>query len=321
MAVLEPESGSRSDFAAGPIWSKFLDANLDRFQRTVGVPVGERLGCGLFGCVFESSPPWVVKFTRDPTEGPIWAYMAELLSDPEVTAELDSFLRVRDVVRIRPDVLFQGEEMPVYGVVREEAIPVLRDHPDIMTEETLRRVGATERMLAEAGVSITAPSLNLVVDRIAMFPPPVRSAFRELVIVLLALREYKRYADVFHQWRARLMYQDYGGHTREEAEDISDSAFREMLWAIESMRGNQFPNRFGEEMGRTLLTSVNFGDLVFRDLHLMNIGWRIHKTIDGDERPLSMVILDPGAMATPYEPAVREVELVANLSRFARSRP
>jgi hypothetical protein len=314
MAVLEPAKGHREDIAAGIVWGAFLDRNIDRFRRTVGVPVGRRLGCGLFGCVFESESPWVVKFTRDPTEGPIWAYMAELLADPEISGELDSFLRVRDIVRIRPDVVFHGEEMPVYGVVREEALPVIRD-PNRLSDESLRRVGVTTEMLARAGVDPDEASLGDVSQSIRKFPEPARGALYELLLVLLALRHYRQHALVFHEWRYNLKVRDYRGLTQEEAEDISDAAFRAMLDAIDDMRGRGFVNRFGDDIGRTLLASVNFGDLVFQDLHLLNVGWRTHGAIDGDVRPKTMVILDPGAMATPYKPDVREMELVENAAR------
>lgn len=315
MAVLEPQPGVREDIAAGIVWAKFLDENIGRFARTVGVPIGDRLGCGLWGCVFETTPPWVVKFTRDSTEGPIWAYMAELLLDPEISSELDAFLRVRDIVRIRPDVLFQGEEMPVYGIVREEALPVVYE-PYLATDETLRRLGMTHAMLERAGLPTERPSLNDISDALRKFPPPVRSACHELFAVLLALMEYRKHALVYHQWRGALMRGDYQGLGREEVEDISDAAFREMLGTIELMRGDgDFVNRFGDDIGRTLLASVNFGDLVFRDLHLGNVGWRVHERIGDDRRPKTMVILDPGAMATPYSPEIQEVDLVANITR------
>jgi hypothetical protein len=318
MAVLEPEPGLREDIAAGQTWARFLDLNHRRFERTVGMPVGERLGCGLFGCVYETTPPWVVKFTRDETEGPIWALMAELLADPEVTGELDAFLRVRDVVRIRPDVIFRGEEMPVYGIVREEALPVLYE-PYLATDETLRRLGATPDMLRKAGLPVERPSLNDINDSLSKFPPPVRSSFRELFAVLLGLMEYRKHALVYHKWRGGLIHGEYEGLSREDAEDIADQSFRDMLGAIDMMRGGfDFTNRYGDDIGRTLLAAVNFADLVFRDLHLGNVGWRIHEKIGADSRPLTMVILDPGAMATPYIPEIQEVELVANLSRELR---
>ena len=313
MAVLEPLKGIREDKAAAAVWARFLESNLDRFRRTVRAPMGELLGCGLFGCVFASESPWVVKITRDPTEGEVWAYMAELLADPEVSSELDAYLRVKDVVRIRPDVIFKGEQMPVFGIVREEALPVLIGD-DVASSETLRHVGVTSDMLARAGVQ--SPSLNDISVALERFPEPSRTRIRELFVVLLALQRYRKHALEFYKWRGMLTRRDYGGLEREEAEEISDAAFRDMLDAIATMRGDGYVNQFGEEIGQTLLASVQFGDLVFRDLHLLNVGWRIHETIDGDTRPRCMVILDPGAMATPYSPDIREIELLENRAPY-----
>jgi hypothetical protein len=317
MTSIELDKGLTEELAAKRAWSSFLEANLDRFRRTMAVPMGELLGCGLWGCVFDSEPPWVVKLTRDRTEGPIWAYMAELLGDSEVSAELDAFLRVRDVVRIHPDVIFGSEEMPVYGIVREAAEPVLR-RPDFATEETLRRLGMTPAILERAGIDPKEPSLSAMSDALSTFPQDLKVRMRELFIVLMSLQDYRRHALIFHSWRGKLMRRAYDGLSKEEVEDIADRAFQEMLAAIEKMRGHGYVNRYGDIIGQTLLSAVQYGDLVFQDLHLLNVGWRVHAEIEGDVRPLSMVILDPGAMATPYEPPIRETELLENLGRHFR---
>jgi hypothetical protein len=313
---------SESDHrVAGKVWATFLENNKDRFRRTITVPIGELLGCGLFGCVYESTSPWVVKLTRDKTEGPIWAYMAELLTDPEVTGELNAFLRVDDVVRVQPDVLFDEEEMPIYCVVREEALPVLGEPGLKATKETLRRIGLTPELLGKAGIHEPEPSVNLLGRRMDAFPEEEQEALADFYSLIVALKYYRQHALVFHQWRGRLTHSDYGGLEQYEAEEIADAAFRGMLDAIDGMKHrDRRPNRFGLEIGTTLAAAVNFGDLVFQDLHLYNIGWRIHETIKGDRRPPCMVILDPGAMATPYSPEIREVELMlANFSRKLRA--
>jgi hypothetical protein len=310
MAVIQAR-GPKSDTTAGELWADFIEDNLERFRKTVRVPVGKRLGCGLFGCVFESESPWVVKFTRDETEGPIWALIAELLSDPEISLELDGLLRVRDVVRIRPDVMFEGEEMPVFGIVREEALPVIRG-PGFATPETLRRVGVTPEMLEAVGMSPSEPNLNDMNLYLSRFPRQIQISLRMLFIVLLSLREYQKHALVFHSWRGRLMRKEYAGLGEDEAQDIADASFQAMLSAIETMRGDGYTNPYGDIIGLTLSSALQNADLVFRDLHLLNVGWRVHEDIEGDRRPLSMVILDPGAMATPYSPDIREIELAEN---------
>jgi len=299
---------------AARAWADFVESNKDKFERTMGAPMGQRLGCGLFGCVFASTSPWVVKLTRDETEGDIWSYMAELLLDEELTAQLNAFLRVYDVVRIRPDVLFGGTKMPVFGIVREEALPVLRE-PGLATAETVRRIGLSKEMLAEVGIR-EEPSLEAISEKLELFPENVRLLFLDLFRTLIGVKRYRQHALVFHAWRGRLTHKAYQGLSKEEAEEVADEAFRNMLDAIRSIRFTDgTPNVFGNELGQTLLAAVNYGDLVFQDLHLFNLGWRIHEEIDGDVRPLSMVILDPGAMATPYSPEVRQVDLLENIGR------
>jgi hypothetical protein len=322
--IVVPDStgASESDHrVAGKVWAAFLESNKDRFQRTITAPIGGLLGCGLFGCVYESESPWVVKLTRDKTEGPIWAYMAELLGDPEVTDELNAFLRVNDVVRVQPDVIFDEEEMPIYCIVREEGLPVLAEPGLRVTKETQRRIGITPKILADIGIDEEEPSINVLGRLGDALPPAIQESLADFYSLIVALKYYRSHALVFHKWRGKLTHGDYEGLEQYQAEEIADEAFRGMLDSIDGMRHrNNRPNRFGLEIGTTLAAAVNFGDLVFQDLHLYNIGWRIHETIGQDRRPPCMVILDPGAMATPYSPEIREVELMLeNLGRKQRA--
>jgi hypothetical protein len=52
---------------------------------------------------------------------------------------------------------------------------------------------------------------------------------------------------------------------------------------------------------------------------MYNIGWRIHGKIEGEKLPKCMVILDPGAMATPFMPEIREIELLENVGMYLRN--
>ena len=306
--------------AEGVAWASFLESNLDRFQRTLDVPIGARLGCGRFGCVFESRIPWVVKLTRDESEGPIWSYMSELLSDTDLTASLAAFLRVHDVVRIRPDVVFNDEVQPVFAIVREQAEPVFdqvevvnpRDKYDTSFEtalsaQTLKILGVTSAALKRADLQ-TPVLYKRMSERIEMFPKGVQTQFAELHLAIQGTRSYRQFADVFHRLRWK--------PNKTAAENMQAAETEAMLLAACSVLERLELSR---ELGVTLAIAHTEADLIFRDLHLYNIGWRTHRVIDGQKLPQCMVILDPGAMATPYMPEIREVTLLKNAGGYLRN--
>lgn len=77
-------------------------------------------GCGHFGCVFPSSQPeWVLKITRDPTEGPVAQFISELEND------FSAFVKYhpKGVVKLT-DMYFRGKSWPIYAYVRENVLPV-----------------------------------------------------------------------------------------------------------------------------------------------------------------------------------------------------
>lgn len=322
--------------AEGIAWATFVDAHVARFATTLGVPLGSRLGCGRYGCVFESESPWVVKITRDESEGPVWAYIQELLGEPLEDGEegdtgaerYPSFLAVRDVVRVRPDVVFNREEQPVYAIVREEAEPVFtsveRSSPDGtpsyhdgLSEMTLAILGLTPERLAEAG--LTHPVLYSDVARVIdTLPRGVQIQFGALLTAVNATGLYRVAADKFHslRWRPlRLQEEEAPFDEIVIAQQLADDALASMARAWAILRKNPL----GHELGLTLERALADADLAFRDLHRGNIGWRTHPVIDGVERPECLVILDPGVMATPVVPSIRELEFLANAGRYLKN--
>jgi hypothetical protein len=324
---LPPMPAQFQHIAEARAWAGFLESNLDRFQRTIDVPIGKLLGCGRFGCVFESDPPWVVKLTRDVSEGPVWSYMASLLEPdedfPELAVQLPSFLVVRDVVRITPDVVFNGNVEPVFGIVREEAVPVfvpfeVRNPFDdsvvaqhmALSSLTAEILGLSEKALKRVGLPEPVLYIQLS-EQISRFHPGVQKQFALLHDALLGSRSYRVAADRFHQLRwIPIRLRDEAASLREItlATEQAEEALLDVVQAWQRLQKNSLAT----ELGLTLETSLNAADLVFRDLHAYNIGWRTHRVIAGIERPQCMVILDPGAMATPHSPTIREVELQAN---------
>lgn len=102
-------------------------------QRAVGkgakVDWKKRFGCGHYGCAYavkergRKEPRYVVKITRDPTEGPMQAAIARRQKNGDY-GFADGFAIVRGVYRIGDDVQHMGKMWPVYAVVREEVKPV-----------------------------------------------------------------------------------------------------------------------------------------------------------------------------------------------------
>lgn len=66
-------------------WIERLESRFHRIESAIHMPVGDMLGCGHYGCVFDSEPPYVVKFSIDPYEGYIWRKIKSLVdaADPE----------------------------------------------------------------------------------------------------------------------------------------------------------------------------------------------------------------------------------------------
>ncbi len=324
---LPPMPAQFQHLAEGRAWAEFLEANLDRFQRTIDVPIGKLLGCGRFGCVFESDPPWAIKLTRDASEGPVWSYMQSLLEPdedfPELATDLPSFLVVRDVVRITPDVIFNGAVQPVFGIVREEAVPVfvpfeVRNPFDdsvvsqhmALSPLTQEIVGLSRKAVERVGLQEPVLYTQLS-EQISRFHPGVQKQFALLHDALLGTRDYRQAADRFHQLRwipLRLREEGVSQREIQTADDQANEALKDVVGAWKRLRKNPLATK----LGLTLETALNAADLVFRDLHAYNIGWRTHRVVAGVERPQCMVILDPGAMATPHSPSIREVELQAN---------
>jgi hypothetical protein len=316
LAVLDlPEHMPKQrEQAEALVWSGFLQDNHARFQRTIGRPIGHMLGCGRFGCVYASKAPWIVKITHDKSEGPVWAYIGDLLRNRKLSRRLHALLRVHDVVRIRPDVLFDRKLQPVFGIVREEAEPVLvrtsrpgwpQDTEPAISMETARHLGLTPEMLSEAGLAREGqrPFLNEIAKLIerspGIFPKPVKARFVLLYQALRDVRQYKGLAQDFF---------------KENLPPVQAAAGMQAAAAM--LLANDIAAELGETLDTCLLPAVQ---LIFQDLHLYNLGWRTRETIEGDKRPKCMVILDPGLAPTPYMPEIRESELLANMGAYLRN--
>jgi hypothetical protein len=302
------EIPSDADPLAWPreVWAEFVQEHLDRFEKIVGAPMHELLGCGLFGCVYRSDGPWVVKITRDKAEGPAWATIADAMRMEENRKMTHGFLRVKEVVRIHPNVVFRTDarrEYPVFAIVREEAQPVMVEDKDFgvaepaLSEETLKRIGLTEASLARQG--LRAPIFNHVARAIGNFTLPVQKKFAQLYIALMETRRYRSIA-------------------RDIMSPIPSQPDMVLILEMEQRAKNIQKTALSRELGATLRFAL-YNKMLFPDLHIYNLGWRSKATIAGDKRPRCMTILDPGLATTPYMTHIREAQLMANVGMYLRN--
>lgn len=105
-------------------WVEALLTKRAALEKVLGVPLGEMLGCGHFGCVFDSTPPWVVKFSIDPTEGPIWSKIVGLMKGEQYGE--GGFPEIKSITRILPDIPYGGRKKKVWAIVREAVEPVYK---------------------------------------------------------------------------------------------------------------------------------------------------------------------------------------------------
>lgn len=103
-----------------------IDAAIRKALSNTGASVrwGDSLGCGHFGCVFPitNGRPWILKITRDPTEGPMQTFVAQQQAEGEYGYE--GFAYVKAVFRLSDDIDWRKKKWPVYAILREEITPV-----------------------------------------------------------------------------------------------------------------------------------------------------------------------------------------------------
>jgi hypothetical protein len=119
-------------------WIEALLTKRPALEKAIDAPLGAMLGCGHFGCVFESTPPWVVKFSIDPTEGPIWSKIVGLVKD-EAYGD-GGFPEIRSITRILPDIQYGGRKKKVWAIVREAVAPVYKSD-GAYTDFSLMKLG------------------------------------------------------------------------------------------------------------------------------------------------------------------------------------
>jgi hypothetical protein len=266
------------------IWLNELLEKADQIEEAIQTPIGRLLGCGHYGCVFESESPWVVKITVDPNEGPMVRALADFAERETYAGEAAGFVRVRSVTRILPDVGKGKTKRPVYVIVREDVAPLIAGTRGDFSEETRNRY----------------PSLPENVHLVDMRRLG-SSQFWDLHSTLRGLRKYREVAEDRRLRRSRNRsvaprYVDPG--TEEERVDR----------ACHLMIGPA-----GDALGNFLRALYYSKNVLLEDVHLGNVGWRIHEGIaPWGEYQEGLVVFDPGHTPTDRGIAGIEERLIRN---------
>jgi len=285
--LLAAEGAGMTANATRKKWVNALLGKREAIQRAISVPLGDLLGCGHWGCVFESANPWVVKLSIDPTEGPAWSKIAGLVQGEQWGQ--DGFTEIKGIYRLTPDLVIGGRKRKVWAIVREGVEPVFKEY--------------NARELGEHGggkILATSDYTNRVLGlpsatRLETAELPGSPRAQDVSSMIKGLRLYRDAATAWHvlgaqqRWsprvqRERSYYRDHLGiRTRDVAMDR----------ALRALRG-YFHGPSAAPLGESLeMLATN--DVLLRDVHLLNIGWHVPRDDDDWAR---IVIFDPGHTPT-----------------------
>lgn len=255
-------------------WVTDLLTRHDAIEHAIGAPIGELLGCGHWGCVFASVPPWVVKVSIDPTEGPIWATIKGLVDTESWGTQ--GFTEVKDILRISPDLVVGGRKRRVWVIIREGIIPVFEEH---------RRKGL--QFSAYTAEVLGVPPDTYPYGRLS---GPHATDWEHAI---KALQQYRAAATAWHLMderrtaeRARQLDYYRVSYNIGSKDDAESRALRALDW----LGGPHF-GPLGES-----LQMLAANGIYLRDVHLLNIGW--HQPTDPDDDWARVVIFDPGHTPT-----------------------
>jgi len=278
-------------------WVEALLTKREAIEHAIGVPLGTMLGCGHWGCVFESEHPWVVKLSIDPTEGPIWLKIMGLMREEQYGE--GGFPEIMGIRRIMPDLVTGGRKRKVWAIVREGIEPVFKEYH---AKELGHHGGGTMIATSEftnAKIGHHTPTRPTSVMVAPGQKTRERSDFDKAVSGLMRYRDAATAWHVFgspprtHAERRLVSYLEYEGFSSREdaghkALRIAETAFDGPAWA---------------PLGESLAMLASNG-VYLRDVHMLNIGWHIARDDDDWDR---VVIFDPGH--TPTE-STGEIEQV-----------
>jgi hypothetical protein len=289
-------------------WVSDLLERQDELEDILGVPLGLTLGCGAFGCVMQSTGPWVVKITSDPTEGNVWQIIQN--EERAVPGSMAGFPRVRQVLRVRPDIVTELGPRPLHIIVREGAAPVFTAQ-DAISKRTLRELGLPANGYDPMKWFPYSPPPDTLMDELqeARVParerPQVMENIYGMLGMLTILRTYRKIGrDVMNE-----RWMDGGISSETRATVKRQTKF--IMASLHDWWGSA-------PLARSLMRFANDGEAL-TDVHFLNIGWREKEKVTGfKDAPICVVVLDPGATFMDAEVEIEEVTLRARTSRGRR---
>jgi hypothetical protein len=277
-------------------WVETLLTKRDKIERAIGMPLGTMLGCGHWGCVFESTPPWVVKLSIDPTEGPIWSKIAGLMRDEQWG--LQGFPEIKSIHRITPDLVTPGgRKKKVWAIVRENVVPVFKEYKarDLghhgggtllaTSPYTMRYLGLDQPEEVHSlyfGTSLHARSAE-----------SVSGPAGDLGQAIDGLLKYRRLAGQWHDLDPRRRSR-VARITRTTMIDGQPLSREDLEYRINRVVETMFNGPACAPLGESLNMLASHG-VYLRDVHLLNIGWHVSRDDDDWDR---IVIFDPGHTPT-----------------------
>jgi hypothetical protein len=268
-------------------WVDELLTKKDPIERALGVPLETMLGCGHWGCVFESTAPWVVKLSIDPTEGPIWSKVAGLVEEEQYGG--DGLVRIHSITRLTPDLVYGGKKRKVWAIVREGVEPVFREYRPKELGEKGRGTRTLTTAFTNELLGYSKPqswSLEVTNYKQEDFKKGIESLFKYRDLTTFWHLKQRAHRGLS---RTALSQGRYAGRL-----DMSLEATAERIQRVTEV-GFQGPHM--APLGETLSMLASNG-VFLRDVHNLNIGWHVPKDDDDWAR---VVIFDPGH--TPTEGA------------------
>ena len=260
------------------------------------MPLGTMLGCGHWGCVFESTPPWVVKLSIDPTEGPIWSKIAGLAEEEAYGG--DGLVKLKSITRLTPDLVVGGRKRKVWAIVREGVEPVFRQ----WRPKELGEKGRGTRVLTSA-----------FTNELLGYSKPQSW---DLENTNYKQEDFKRGIESLFKYRDLTTFWHLKATSRRGMEHTAlaggryDTRLHQSLERtselIQRIADTGFSGPHMAPLGETLSMLASNG-VYLRDVHNLNIGWHVPTSDDDWAR---VVIFDPGH--TPTEGAEIEEALVEN---------
>lgn len=159
--------------SADVVWiNAWLKQNFDQIEKKTGLTVLDPkggLGCGAFGCVYATDDPrWVVKITRDKTEGPLVQSVVDYRARTDGGTGLGPSKILPGIVFYKD--IFQARSTSAYIDQRWQKFRpfvIVRENVQPMSDEDVRRMTWYEVSDIEKGKA--TPGLNVLMKQAERF--------------------------------------------------------------------------------------------------------------------------------------------------------